>query len=45
MNVVKDNKKAKGSKLKTLAISRPVQGSDEEDTDDEGLETQPFMLA
>ena len=45
VNVVKDNKKAKGSKLKTLAISRPVQGSDEEDTDDEGLETQPFMLA
>jgi len=34
---VKDHKKAKGSKLKTLEISRPVQGSDEEDTDDEGL--------
>jgi hypothetical protein len=38
VNVVKDNKKAKGSKLKTLAISRPIQGSDEEDTDDEGLD-------
>ena len=35
---VKDHKKAKGSKLKTLEISRPVQGSDEEDTDDEGLD-------
>ena len=34
---VKDHKKDKGSKLKTLEISRPVQGSDEEDTDDEGL--------
>ena len=45
VNVIKDNKKAKESKLKTLVISRPVQGSDEEDTDDEGLETQPFMLA
>lgn len=35
---VKDHKKAKGSKLKTLEISRPIQESDEEDTDDEGLD-------
>ncbi|XP_066323556.1 uncharacterized protein [Miscanthus floridulus] len=35
---VKDHKKAKGNKLKTLEISRPVQGSDEEDTNDEGLD-------
>ena len=38
VNVVKDNKKAKGSQLKTLAISRPVQGSDEDDTDAEDLD-------
>ena len=38
VNVVKDNRKAKGSQLKTLAISRHVQGSDEEDTDAEDLD-------
>lgn len=35
---VKGHKKARGSKLKTLEISRPIQGTDEEDTDDDGLD-------
>ena len=38
VNVVKDSKKAKGSKPKTLVVARPVQGIGEEDTDDEGLD-------
>jgi hypothetical protein len=38
LNVIKGNKKAKGSKLKTIVISRLVQGSGREDTDDEGLD-------
>ena len=38
VNVVKDNKKAKGSKLKILVVARPAQGIEEEDTDDEGLD-------
>jgi hypothetical protein len=38
LNVIKGNKKAKGSKPKTVVISRPVQGSGREDTDDEGLD-------
>jgi len=35
---VKDNKKAKGSKLRTLQTNRPVQAVDDEETDDDGLE-------
>ena len=38
VNVIKDNKKAKGSILKTLVVARPVQGIGKEDTDDEGLD-------
>jgi len=38
VNVVKDSKKAKGSKPKTLVVARPVQGIGKEDTDDEGLD-------
>jgi hypothetical protein len=35
---VKDNKKAKGSRLKYFAVNRPDVVSAEEDTDDEGLD-------
>jgi hypothetical protein len=35
---VKDSKKAKGSRLKAYAVIRPNVMSEEEDTDDEGLE-------
>jgi hypothetical protein len=35
---VKDNKKAKGSRLKYFVVDRPNVESEEEDTDDEGLD-------
>ena len=35
---LRDNKKAKGSRLKAFEVSRPDVVSDEEDTDEEGLE-------
>ena len=35
---LRDNKKAKGSRLKTFEVSRPDVVSDVEDTDEEGLE-------
>jgi len=35
---IKDSKKTKGSKLKTFAVARPDVTSEEEDTNDDGLE-------
>lgn len=38
VSVAKDNKKARGSMLKTFQTSRPTVVADEDDTDDETLE-------
>ncbi|CAN6304592.1 unnamed protein product [Urochloa humidicola] len=38
VNAVKDNKKARGSKLKTFQTSRPAAVNDEDDSDEEALE-------